>query len=79
MNLHIVVASTRPGRVGPTIAAWFAAQVPRELGFEVEVVDLADVGLPLLDEPHHPSEHRYLHEHTRRGARASPPRTPSCS
>ena len=39
--------------------------VPVELGFQVEVVDLMDIGLPLLDEPHHPSERRYLHEHTR--------------
>lgn len=66
MKLHVIIASTRPGRVGPTIAEWFAGQVPRELGFEVEVVDLVDVGLPLLDEPNHPSERRYLHEHTRR-------------
>lgn len=66
MKLHVVIASTRPGRVGPTVADWFTAQVHRDLGFEVEVVDLADVGLPLLDEPHHPSERRYLHEHTRR-------------
>jgi NAD(P)H-dependent FMN reductase len=66
MKLHIIVASTRPGRVGPTIGAWFASQVPSDSGFDVEVVDLAEVALPMLDEPHHPSEARYLHEHTRR-------------
>ena len=66
MKLHVVIASTRPGRVGPTIAEWFVAQIPHGLGFEVEVVDLATVGLPLLDEPHHPSERHYLYEHTRR-------------
>ena len=66
MKLHVVIASTRPGRVGPTIAEWFVAQVPHGLGFEVEVIDLAAVGLPLLDEPHHPSERHYLYEHTRR-------------
>ncbi len=66
MKLHIIIASTRPGRVGPSVAAWFAGLIPPGLGFQVEVVDLADVGLPLLDEPHHPSERRYLHEHTRR-------------
>lgn len=66
MKLLVVIASTRPGRVGPTIADWFVALVPRELGFEVDVVDLAHLALPMLDEPHHPSEQRYLHEHTRR-------------
>lgn len=66
MKLLILIASTRPGRVGPTIGEWFTAQVPPELGFEVEVVDLADVALPMLDEPHHPSDRLYVHEHTRR-------------
>lgn len=66
MKLNIVIASTRPGRVGPRIAEWFATQVPRGRGVEVQIVDLAATALPLLDEPHHPSEHRYLHEHTRR-------------
>lgn len=65
-RLRIIVTSTRPGRVGPTIANWFAAQVPAVLDFEVKVLDLADFALPLLDEPHHPAEQRYLHEHTRR-------------
>jgi NAD(P)H-dependent FMN reductase len=65
-RLQVIVTSTRPGRVGPTIADWFIAQVRTELGFDVELVDLAEVHLPLLDEPHHPSEGRYLHEYTRR-------------
>lgn len=66
MKLHIIIASTRPGRVGPAIAEWFVTQVPPELGFEAEVVDLAEVALPMLDEPGHPSERSYLHDHTRR-------------
>lgn len=65
-RLHIIIASTRPGRVGTTVAAWFAAQVPADLGFEVEVVDLADFNLPLLDEPEHPAARAYVHDHTRR-------------
>jgi len=66
LKLHVVIASTRPGRVGKTVADWFTDQIPAVLGFDVEVVDLAEVGLPLLDEPHHPAEHVYVHEHTRR-------------
>lgn len=66
MKLHVITASTRPGRVGPTIAKWFVDQIAPELGFDVEVVDLGDMALPMLDEPNHPSEHLYLHEHTRR-------------
>lgn len=66
MKLQVIVVSTRPGRVGPAVARWFSAQVLPELGFEVEVVDLAEVGLPMLDEPHHSAERRYTREHTRR-------------
>ncbi|MBA3339667.1 MAG: NAD(P)H-dependent oxidoreductase [Geodermatophilaceae bacterium] len=66
MKLHIIIASTRPGRAGKTVADWFSDQVPDDIGFDVEVVDLAEVGLPLLDEPNHPAEHVYVHEHTRR-------------
>lgn len=65
-RLLVIVASTRPGRVGRTVAEWFCAQAPDELGFDVDVADLAEVDLPFLDEPHHPSEHRYVHGHTRR-------------
>ena len=65
-KLNIIIASTRPGRVGPTVARW-ADEAARASGlFEVELVDLADFALPLLDEPHHPSMQRYEHEHTKR-------------
>jgi NAD(P)H-dependent FMN reductase len=33
--------------------------------FEIEIVDLAEVNLPLLDEPHDPEESRYVHQHTK--------------
>jgi NAD(P)H-dependent FMN reductase len=66
VKLVVIVASTRPGRVGPTIARWFIEQIGPDLGFEVEVVDLAAVALPMLDERHHSAELRYEHEHTRR-------------
>lgn len=38
----------------------------RHAHFEVEPVDLAEVALPLLDEPEHPRLRRYVHEHTKR-------------
>jgi NAD(P)H-dependent FMN reductase len=66
MKLNVIIASTRPGRVGSTVAAWFVSQIPADLNTEIEVVDLAELGLPMLDEPHHPAERRYLHDHTRR-------------
>ncbi len=64
-NLTIVVGSTRPGRAAAPIAQWFAARAKDHGGFDVNVVDLADLGLPLFDEPKHPRLRQYLHQHTK--------------
>ena len=64
--LQIIIGSTRPGRVGPSVATWFTAQARAAGTFEVEVIDLVDVALPLLDEPNQPGEQRYVHEHTKK-------------
>lgn len=64
-RLSVIIASTRPGRVGPQIAEWFAEHARQHAAFDVDVVDLAAVNLPFLDEPHHPAEGRYLHQHTK--------------
>lgn len=64
-HLLIVTASTRPGRVGPAIAGWFADIARAHGGFDLEVVDLAELNLPLHDEPAHPRLGQYEHEHTK--------------
>jgi NAD(P)H-dependent FMN reductase len=61
----IVIASTRPGRVGLPVGEWFAERVRAHAGFELEVVDLAELGLPFMDEPNHPRFHKYTHQHTK--------------
>jgi NAD(P)H-dependent FMN reductase len=64
-RLLIVIASTRPNRVGLPVAQWFE-QVAREHGrFEIELVDLAELALPFLNEPNHPRLRQYMHDHTR--------------
>lgn len=65
-KLQIIVGSTRPGRRGPAVAAWFHGLAREHAGFDVDLVDLAEVGLPLLDEPRPPQRGQYDHEHTRR-------------
>ncbi|MFT3803964.1 MAG: NAD(P)H-dependent oxidoreductase [Burkholderiaceae bacterium] len=65
-KLHIIIASTRPGRVGPTIAKWFHQAAVAHAGFDVELVDLAAFDLPVYDEPNHPRLQKYEHEHTKR-------------
>ncbi len=63
--LLIIIASTRPGRVGGPVAEWFAGIAREHGGFQVEVVDLRMVGLPFFDEPRHPRFGDYEHTHTK--------------
>ena len=63
-NLLIVIASTRPGRVGLPVADWFVEQATAHGAFELEVADLAELDLPLLDEPNHPRLRQYTKDHT---------------
>lgn len=64
-RLMIVIASTRPGRVGLPVAEWFRGRVEKHGGFEVEWADMADIDLPFVDEPNHPRLQRYEHQHTK--------------
>jgi NAD(P)H-dependent FMN reductase len=65
-KLEIIIASTRPGRVGLPVAQWFEAEALAHGGFgEVELVDLAVVNLPFMNEPNHPRLGQYIHQHTR--------------
>lgn len=67
MRLNIIITSTRPNRIGPHIGKWFYEYAKENNeGFEVVLTDLADVGLPLYDEPNHPTKQQYVHEHTKR-------------
>jgi len=63
--LHIFLVSTRPARKGAAVAAWFEQQARRHGKFDVELVDLAAVNLPLIDEPEHPRLRKYQQAHTR--------------
>ena len=64
-TLLIVIASTRPGRAGLPVARWFEDHARQHGGFDVKVADLAELNLPLFDEPQHPRLGHYVQEHTR--------------
>jgi NAD(P)H-dependent FMN reductase len=59
-----VVASNRPRRICPEIAAWVQRALQAAEANEVELVDLQEIGLPFLDEPTLPAKRGYTHEHT---------------
>ncbi len=63
--LRIIIGSTRPGRVGPAVAEWIRQRAQEHGGFDVQLTDLAEVGLPMLDEPNHPRLQQYVHQHTK--------------
>jgi NAD(P)H-dependent FMN reductase len=65
-KLHVVIGSTRPGRLGLPIGQWAADAAQQHGGFDVELVDIAQFDLPLLDEPAPARAGKYIHEHTRR-------------
>lgn len=72
-RVGIVAGSTRPGRKASAVAKWVAEVAQRHPAVvsgaaEVDVVDIADAGLPLLDEPVPPAFGVYQNEHTRRWA-----------
>lgn len=64
-TLLIVVASTRPGRIGLPIAEWFRGRAEAEGSFEIDFADLKAINLPFMDEPQHPRLQEYTHEHTK--------------
>lgn len=65
-NLKIINSTVRPGRLGLLVTEWIAAIARQNVQFNVEVLDLAEINLPLMDEPNHPSDKKYVHEHTKR-------------
>lgn len=65
-NLKIIIASTRPGRKGPALGNWIFETAKKHTEFSVELLDLAVINLPFLDEPNHPRMQQYEKEHTKK-------------
>jgi NAD(P)H-dependent FMN reductase len=63
-RLIIVVGSVRPGRAALPVAEWVRRVVESDGRFEVDFVDLAELALPFMDEPAHPSKRQYTKPHT---------------
>src|SRR5690349_18752400 len=64
-TLKIILGSTRPGSIAPAIGRWVSDAAVRTGDFtQVEVLDLAVINLPFLDEPVHPKLGQYSKPHT---------------
>lgn len=44
IRVAVIVASTREGRFGPTVATWFAGEAAGRADLAIDVVDLAETG-----------------------------------
>lgn len=64
-RLMIVIASVREGRVGLSVGRWFEAEARASEAFDVDLVDLAELDLPLMTEPNHPRLQRYTFDYTK--------------
>jgi NAD(P)H-dependent FMN reductase len=62
-KLGVVVASVREGRVGRPVADWFIERARAHAHFDVDVVDLKDVNLPMFAERYHPRLRKYESDH----------------
>jgi len=66
INLKIITSTVRPGRKGPIIAQWITGLAKKNENFHVELLDLAEINLPMMNEANHPSLKKYEHEHTKK-------------
>jgi NAD(P)H-dependent FMN reductase len=65
IKIAIIIGSTRPGRVGESVARWVYDIAKQRSDADFELVDIADFNLPLLDEPVPPAQGQYSQPHTK--------------
>ncbi len=65
LKIAVIVGSTRPGRVGESVAKWVYEVANKRNDAEFDLVDIKDFNLPLLDEPMRPSIGQYSKQHTK--------------
>jgi NAD(P)H-dependent FMN reductase len=68
-RIAVVIGSTRPTRICADIAAWACDTIQDGSTLSYELLDLAKVNLPFLDEPLKAALHQYEREHTRAWSR----------
>lgn len=65
VKIGIIVGSTRPGRFGTQPANWLNELASKREDAEFELIDLAELDLPLLDEAAPPMMNQYSKDHTK--------------
>ncbi|HUS26309.1 MAG TPA: NADPH-dependent FMN reductase [Nevskiaceae bacterium] len=65
VNIKFIIGSTRPNRFGPKMADWLMDLARQRNDAHVELIDLAKLNLPMLDEPQSAVTGQYENEHTK--------------
>ena len=65
VKLKIISGSSRPGRFNDQVVTFVADCAKEFAGIELEVLDLATINLPFLDEAKPPMMRDYAHAHTK--------------
>lgn len=66
MNIKIITASIRKGRIGPQISNWIFEYIQKNMQHDVEIIDLKKWNLPGDDEPYLPATGHYIQLHTQK-------------
>jgi NAD(P)H-dependent FMN reductase len=64
-RVAVVIGSTRPTRICPGIAAWTQRALDEDSPLDYRLIDLAEIDLPMLDEPLIAALRDYKHPHTK--------------
>jgi NAD(P)H-dependent FMN reductase len=64
-RVAVIIGSTRPTRICPGIAAWTQQVLDEDSPLHYRLIDLAEINLPLLDEPLKAALGDYKHPHTK--------------
>lgn len=64
-KVAIIIGSTRPRRVGEAVGRWVLEHAAKRNDAQFEIIDLAEVDLPMYDEPIPPSMGTYSKPHTK--------------
>lgn len=65
IHLKIITSTTREGSQGITVARWITKLAKDNSNFDVELLDLSEIDLPLMKEPNHPKLQKYQYESTK--------------
>ena len=65
LAVAVILGSTRPNRRSEPIARWMLDRARERPDLQADLIDLADVDLPMFDEPMPPIMGNYAGEHTR--------------